>query len=137
MLKWKDEYSCNIAEIDTQHKKLFEIGERIYYAASVKDGFDHYDEILEVLNELTEYTVYHFKYEEDLFVKYNYPDYDSHKIEHDFFMKKVKKILSRDFDAGQYGIIIEIVDFVADWVAGHILKSDLAYKDYLNARGVI
>ena len=29
MIKWKEEYSCNIKEIDKQHKKLFEIGGRI------------------------------------------------------------------------------------------------------------
>ena len=136
MIKWKEEYSCNIKEIDKQHKKLFEIGGRIYYTASIDDGYDHYDEIMDILNELTQYTVYHFKYEEDLFLRYTYPDYETHKIEHDFFVKKVGKLLSRDLDKGQYGVIIEIVNFVADWVSGHILKSDHAYKSYLNAKGV-
>ncbi|MDF2523932.1 MAG: bacteriohemerythrin, partial [Clostridiales bacterium] len=50
--KWKNEYNCNVSDIDEQHQKLFEIGSRIYYMASLNDGIDHYDEIIAVLEEL-------------------------------------------------------------------------------------
>lgn len=136
MLKWKDEYSCNIKEIDNQHKKLFEIGGRIYYAASVNDGYDHYDEISDVIKELLDYTVYHFKYEEDLFSRYQYPDLETHKIEHDFFVKKIRKIAGKDLEKGQYDTVLEMVDFVAGWIAGHILKSDFAYRGFFNEKGI-
>lgn len=136
MIKWKDEFSCNIKEIDDQHKNLFILGERIYYAASVNDGFDHYDEIFSIIQELLAYTEYHFKYEEDLFQKYGYADYEAHKIEHDFFVKKARKIASKDLENAQYEAIIEIAEFIANWVAGHILKSDFAYKGFLNSKGV-
>ena len=136
MIRWKDSFSCNIADIDLQHKKLFEIGERIYDAASIRDEYDHYDEIMGILNQLAEYTIYHFKFEEALMAKYNYPGFEPHKIEHDFFVKKVQRIARRDLEDGQNETMLEIVNFVADWIAQHILKSDFSYKDYLNSKGV-
>ena len=136
MIKWKDDFSCNIAEIDHQHKKLFEIGGRIYYAASINDGYDHYDEIMGIVHELVEYTVYHFKYEEDLLLKHGYSEFEAHKIEHDFFIKKVRKIAGKDFESSQYDTILELVNFVSNWIAEHILKSDFAYKSFLNTKGI-
>lgn len=136
MFKWKNTYSCNITEIDRQHNKLFEIGSRIYDTASLQDNYDHYDEIMLILKELTDYTVYHFRYEEELMVKYGYANYEEHKIEHDFFEKKILRIARKDLEGNQNETLMEIVKFVADWISGHILKSDMGYKDYLKSNGV-
>ena len=35
--EWKDEYSVNVAEIDKQHRRLFEIGARLYDLAGAKE----------------------------------------------------------------------------------------------------
>jgi len=64
--EWKDRYSLNIGEIDKQHKRLFEIGARVYDLAVLNDSYDHYDEIMKTLDELLEYTEYHFRYEENI-----------------------------------------------------------------------
>jgi hemerythrin len=136
MFKWKDSYNCNIVEIDTQHRKLFEIGNRIYDLASLKDNYDHYDEIMLILDELFQYTQYHFSYEEELMSRYDFKGFEAHKMEHDFFIKKVRKISRKDLDIDQNDTLMEIVKFVADWITGHILESDMGYKDYLKSKGV-
>ena len=64
--EWKDEYRTGIEVIDKQHKHLMEIGARIFDLANADDGYDRYDDIMEVLNELRDYTIYHFGYEEKL-----------------------------------------------------------------------
>lgn len=131
MFKWQDKFSCGIPEIDKQHKNLFDIGARIYDTAALNDGYDHYDELMQTLDELVEYTKYHFGYEEILMLKCNYPDYPSHKIEHDFFVKKLQKIAAKDMEENQDKTLTEIVVFVADWIAGHILDTDMKYRDCL------
>ena len=136
MFKWQDTFSCGIPEIDKQHRKLFEIGSRIYETATLNDDFDHYDELTQSLEELVEYTKYHFSYEEDLMMKCNYSDYAIHKIEHDFFIKKVQKLAGRDLEAEQNQTMTDMVSFVADWVAGHILDTDMKYKACLISNGV-
>jgi len=135
-IKWKDIYSCNITDIDIQHKKLFEIGSRIYDLLTIGDEYDRYDEIALIFNELRDYTVFHFSYEEELMKKYGYEDYENHKIEHDFFIKKLQKLEKTDFDDKQSESLMQMIKFIADWITGHILKTDMKYKDFFNAKGI-
>lgn len=136
LFKWRDTYSCNIESIDIQHKKLFEIGSRLYLILTMKDGLDHYDEIIEIVEELKEYTIYHFKCEEELMEKYNYEHLDVHKEEHEAFINKIIEIQSQDIDEKQSKISLEMIEFIANWIEGHILKTDFKYKGYLNEKGV-
>lgn len=136
IFKWKDAYGCNIQEIDSQHKRLFEIGSKVFEVASLKDEFDHYDEIINILEELKEYTVYHFAYEEKLMQENNYEGYEEHKVEHDFFIKKIKRIERKDLENAQSEAILDIIAFVADWVSNHILKTDMNYKKFFNEKGI-
>ena len=133
--EWKDTYSVNVEKIVEQHKKLFEIGGRITDLVMVKDGFDHYDEIMDILQELTEYTIYHFNFEERLMEKYGYEGLDSHRIEHIFFMKKIEKVREKDIDSKQSEISIDLVAFVSDWITSHILTTDMKYRNYFNEKG--
>lgn len=42
MFEWKSSYSCDIKKIDDQHKILFQLGEKLFYIVSTKDGYEHY-----------------------------------------------------------------------------------------------
>ena len=134
--EWKDTYSVNVAEIDSQHKKMFEIGSRISDLVLAKDGYDHYDEIMEILMELTEYTICHFDYEEKLMERYGYEEFDPHRFEHVFLTKKIKKLQEKDIDTNQKKVTIDLIAFVSDWISGHILMADMKYRDHFNAMGV-
>jgi hemerythrin len=135
-LKWKDYFSCNITEIDGQHKKLFEIGDHLFTLASLNDQYDHYDEIIGIINELKDYTIYHFGYEEKLMIEYSYPYYAEHKAQHEAFIEKVLKFEKEDLDAHQNESVLQLVAFVADWISSHILKTDTLYKDFFNEKGI-
>ena len=136
LFKWKDNFSCNIDEIDKQHKELFAIGSKIYSIVSLKDECDHYDEIMAILDELKEYTIKHFNYEEKLMDQYKFMGFENHKIEHDFFIKKLQRLERKDLDSLQGEALMEMVTFVADWVSSHILKTDFEYKAFFNEKGV-
>jgi hemerythrin len=134
---WKEEYSVNVSEIDEQHKKLFEIGGRIYDLVQADDEFDHYDEILTILEELKNYTIFHFDFEENLMKQYGYEEVDTHKFEHVFLIKKLQKLNNEDIDTKQKKVKIELITFIADWIAGHILKTDMKYKEFFNSKGLM
>ena len=53
--------NVGVIEIDEQHKKLFEIVNRIKALLNDELIFDKYDGIIAIINELKEYTIYHFK----------------------------------------------------------------------------
>lgn len=133
---WKDEFATGIKEVDEQHKRLIEICASAFEVAELEDGIDHYDQIVAILGELTDYTDYHFTSEEKLMEKVAYPDIDQHKIEHLFFMKKIKKIDLQAIDKDQHQAIIDILNMLVDWVANHILVTDMMYVESFKAKGL-
>lgn len=130
MFEWKKKYSCNIQIIDDEHKKLFEIGQAIYDLALHKQYVDYYDRILDLIDELKEYTVYHFADEEKIMRLYEYPDFDNHKKIHEDFIEKIENINLNHVDDDQQKAIIKLLDFVYVWIEGHILGQDLKVRDY-------
>lgn len=134
--KWKDEYSTGIDVIDKQHRQLLKIGSRIMDLADAKEGVDNYDAIVEVLQELKEYTVYHFGYEEEIMQRLEYEHYSSHKFEHYFVIKKIQKFEKEDLDEKQSETILKLVEFISDWISNHILQEDMKYKSLFISRGV-
>jgi hemerythrin-like metal-binding domain len=135
--EWKDSYKVNVTEIDKQHKRLFEIGEKISELVMLKNEYDHYDEIMEILEELKDYTLYHFDFEEKLMEQYGFADLETHKIEHIFMVKKLQRLQRKDIDANQSQATIDLVAFVSDWITSHILKTDMKYRVFFNDKGVV
>jgi len=135
--KWKERYKLGIEEIDRQHKNLFDIGARVYDLAVLKDSYDHYDEIISVLNELLGYTRYHFTYEEELIKKHGYDGLEEQQKGHEFYVEKIKSIASKDIDSDQYKTIIELVDFLSEWISSHILLMDRKYAMYFKEKGIV
>lgn len=130
--KWKDEFNLNIEEIDNQHKKLMEIGRRAYDIAIIDDGYDRYDEIMEIIDELLEYTKYHFEYEEKMLKEYNYIHVHDQEEEHSFYIYKIKDIASReDIDENQRKVVLEVIDFLSEWISKHIMIADREYAVFL------
>lgn len=133
---WKDTYSVNVAAIDMQHKKIFEIGEKISDLVLAKDGIDHDDEIAVILEELRYYTVYHFGFEEKLMEKYGYKNLESHKSEHAYLIRKLKRLEGKNKSINQKAAIVNLITFVSDWITVHILKTDMMYREHFNEAGI-
>ena len=136
MFKWKDGFSVNVKKVDDQHKELFRLGTELYSLISAKDGYDHYDEIMTVIDNLAAYTVYHFEYEEGLMKVNGYDNFDQHKKQHDAFVAKIKSIKSEDIDLKQRKVGMDLIVFIANWIEQHILGSDMKYREYLNDKGI-
>jgi len=124
MFEWKEEYVIGIDNIDEQHKKIFEIAGRAY--SLLKNDFyvDKYDKIVGILGELRDYTIYHFKFEEEYMLKTGYKRYFSQKVEHDDFTAKIKSFNLEKIDKDQDAYIMEIIEFITEWLVGHILVKD-------------
>ena len=125
MLKWKTEFETGIAHLDEQHMHLFEIGNKAY--AMLDDDADRFDEIVAVIGELKEYTVYHFTSEEEYMKSVSHRKFLSHKVEHDDFIKKVSEIDFEKLDDNQEEYLRGIIGLVFDWVTEHILGKDMEY----------
>lgn len=124
MIKWKDEYSIGVKLIDEQHRQLFAIAGRAYDL--LKDDFrtDKYDQILSILEELKQYTIYHFQSEEGYMMNIKYKKLLSHKVVHDDFIEKISNLDLRKVDDNQEKYLLDILEFVVDWIDKHILGMD-------------
>jgi len=135
MFIWKKEFELGIESIDNQHKKLLEIGNRVNDLLAIHSDDKNYDEIIKVIEDLKDYTIYHFKTEEDLFIKYNYTEYNQHKKEHEGFTQYINSVNYNLVEENQ-GIFLEnLLKKIVNWVFQHIITSDYMYKDYLITLG--
>jgi hemerythrin len=124
MIKWKDEYSIGVDSVDDQHKKLFEIANRSYDLLRNQLITDKYGKIIEIIDELKNYTIYHFQAEEDYMKQIGYKKFLSQKVAHNDFLEKMDNIDVEQIDDGQNEYLIGILDFVSEWLVEHILKED-------------
>ena len=124
MLQWKEEYEVGVAEIDEQHQKLVAIANRVYELMRNELALDKYDQIVEILQELKEYTVYHFHFEEGLMQKAKYKKRFSHKILHQNFLSQVEAVDLSAVDENQDAYLVQIMDFIANWLIEHIVGED-------------
>lgn len=135
MLAWKKEFEFGIDVIDNQHKKLIEIGSGLFELVNDDSKDDYYDEIVAMLRELEDYTITHFKDEEALFDAVDYMGSMAHKFEHKLFVKKLEGYMTdlEGIDSNQKETLLELLNFVADWLVLHIVKTDREYVPLLLA----
>lgn len=129
---WDNSFSVNVREIDEQHEKLFDLINSLYDA--MKKGLGK--EILpKIIDELFHYVEKHFSTEEKYFDRFNYPESESHKIEHYNFLKKVSEF-KKSYEEGQIGLTIDIITFLQEWLIRHIKVVDKKYSAFFNENGL-
>lgn len=134
MIDWKDDYSINVAEVDSQHKEMVDIVNQIHEAAMSGEDMDTLNKIL---NHLLEYTRFHFKTEEKLMLEHDYFNYASHKREHNELIQQLETTV-RNISEGsvlQFSAISDF-DIADDWMMTHLLGSDKALGAFLNSSNV-
>jgi len=124
MYEMKEEYKIGVEHIDEQHEKLFELADKAFILLKDKFALDKYDKIVHIIEELKDYTIFHFKSEEEYMESINYKRLFTQKIEHEEFIKKIEAIDLRNIDEKQDESLVKILNFLNDWLTEHILKTD-------------
>lgn len=127
---WKPEYSVGIEPIDTQHKRLIALINKLNEAMAAGRG----REVLgATLDELILYTKRHFAEEEQFLAGIRYPDLAAHSAIHRAMTDKVVALQVK-FQSGPVANTVEVFGFLKAWLGEHILRSDLAYAKYHRSR---
>jgi hemerythrin len=128
LINWSEAFEVGIPEVDEQHKKLVAIVNALHEA--MRKGQAR--EILgKALDEVVDYTVYHFATEERLFAEKEYPRAVAHKHLHDELTATAKK-LRADVASGKSVISHEVMRFLRDWLQQHILSEDKQFGRFVN-----
>ena len=130
MFQWKQEYSVGYAQIDEQHKRLFELADQLHQAMTAGKG----KEVLgKTLSNLIAYTKGHFATEERLMQKHKYSDYAAHKAAHDGLTARVVQF-EKEFAAGRSAMTVDVLQFLRDWLTHHIGETDQKIAAYLKSQ---
>ena len=132
LIHWNDNLSVNVAKIDLQHKKLIALINELNDAMMKGQGRDVAGDII---RGLVSYVDVHFKTEETYFAQFAYPDAESHKKEHEDFVRKVSEF-QEGVEKGKLSLSIDIMDFLADWLKNHIKGTDQQYSKFFNDQGL-
>jgi len=130
MFEWKPEYSVGVAQIDAQHKQLFEMAADLHKAMLSGQAKSA---LASLLARLVSYTRSHFATEEGLMQSSHYSGYAHQKAEHDALTQKVMAF-QKDFEAGRVAVSVEILQFLGGWLREHIGVTDRKFGAYLNSQ---
>jgi len=127
LIKWTDDYSLGISEVDNQHKGLVILINELFSLMTKGKSKDH---LVEIFDHLTDYTQKHFMVEEMMMEKYNYPDLEQHKSEHQKFIDQLH-VFKSDFKTEKVTLSLEVLNFLKDWLLNHISITDKKYTPHI------
>lgn len=127
---WREEYAMGDQEVDSQHRQLFVLLDRLYEAVCIGEGQSAVGGVLE---ELLAYTREHFHSEEVVMREIGYPALQQHQQEHERLLSEVRHQLET-FRRGERIVSIELLEFMNNWLGNHILKSDRLVSDFIRQR---
>ena len=130
IIEWNNTFATNIKEIDEQHKILFDnlnkLNESIESDNSVEAS-------AAVLNELYEYTIYHFNTEEEMLIYKKYPKLTEHKKQHEDFTYRILQFKS-EFRRENIIDAKDFLEFLSTWLKNHTTTLDIEYAEYINKK---
>ena len=129
---WNDELATGIPRIDEQHKKLISLVNELHEALSKGKSRDVLGKLLQ---ELADYTNYHFKTEERAFATYRYENADTHKRSHDDLVRQLQELIEKQAK-GSLAVGVETLTFLINWVKNHIMKEDRLYIPCLKDKAI-
>lgn len=126
LLEWLPEYELGHPEIDSQHRKWFQLTSiflKRAYAGEAKPAV-----IEKALSECVGYARYHFDVEEEFMRSMGYAERSlkAHLAMHDAFVERINTLAAR-CRAGDRETAQEMIQFLTDWLRQHILETDVKY----------
>jgi len=129
LMPWTSELATGVKFVDEQHRKLVDMVNALYGAMKSGQGKSVMGKLLD---DLAEYTVYHFGNEERYFDQFKYAETAQHKRLHEELKTKVIAYIQK-FKSGEGDVSMELMTFLKDWLSNHICKTDKRYvKTFLD-----
>lgn len=131
-LKWDQSLATGNKVIDKQHQELFSRMEKLVVAA--KRG-EEKDVVSDAIAFLENYVIEHFKDEENIQIANSYPEFDSHKHQHQEFLNDIMKLKNEfETEGSSVTILVKSIASIGNWISGHVKQSDKALAGYLRVR---
>lgn len=120
-IRWTSDLNTGIDVIDKQHMRIVDYINDLEKAHQQQDK----DLVGRVLNDLVDYTLSHFTFEESLQEEAGYQFCKPHKKVHELFIRRVNEYIER-FRLGD-DVTAEIHKLLSSWLINHIKRDDADY----------
>lgn len=127
LIEWSSDLETGIQVIDKQHQRIVEYINKLHHAQE----YDSREEVATVLDELVDYTLSHFAFEESLMEESGYSFINAHKKVHQLFVRRVGDYQQR-FKMGEE-IAEELINTLKAWLINHIRNDDQDYSEVVLA----
>jgi hemerythrin-like metal-binding protein len=128
VLIWANALSIGVDAIDKDHQVIISLLNRV-----TQESADDAD-LNEVVQELIDYTQYHFKREEAVMEACGYPDLEKHRGLHQSLVVQIsafEQARSKDSGPEQFS---HLSTFLRDWLFDHIIKIDGEISQYTKGK---
>lgn len=126
LINWSESMHIGCQELDYDHEKFAEVINNLHEAIENKSNLDDLEDAVE---DLVEYTEWHFRHEERLMLQSGYELMEDHKQVHEEFTAKVNEIRGDLVGGGEKASMI-LSTLVADW-STHLVSGDKPMCEYL------
>jgi hemerythrin len=121
-VRWTTDLAVGNELVDQQHQELFSRFHELLEACKERKGKE---KVVALLDFLSAYVVEHFQAEEQLMQQHHYPEYESHRQQHQHFIGKLATLRQ---DLEQEGATVSLViatnQAVLQWLIEHIKRVD-------------
>jgi hemerythrin len=130
-IEWKEGFAIGVNEIDNQHQVLFARLDLLWQA--MKEGKEA-KEVAELLQFLSDYARDHFRVEEAMQERFEYPHLALQREEHRYFLKRLAGLRERLDAEGPTPEVAKLASqFAYQWLVSHICRVDRVLGDFVNA----
>jgi hemerythrin len=129
MLKWQEQFETKEANVDAQHRKLFDMVNALEQAVNNKTAEATIDETLSFLGK---YVIGHFNYEEGCMARVKCPSSAENKKAHQEFLNVYQAFVQRYKNEGYSDALSkELLKVTQEWLIKHICGCDIRLKYYM------
>ncbi len=127
VIAWTNDLNTGIDVIDKQHRRIVD------YINNLEIAHTNQDKLIigQVLDDLVDYTLSHFAFEESLQEEADYKFCKPHKKVHELFVRRVNEYVER-FKLGD-DVTAEIHKLLSNWLINHIKRDDADYVSAVKA----
>lgn len=121
------DYITGVSILDQQHEQLFQLIQQARTLLKDENMLYKYDDLQKILKGLRQYTLSHFVTEETYMSDAAYSQLEAHRQLHQSFIEKLNQLdaaVSTISLGTQDHILLELGDYLTDWMFQHILEID-------------
>ena len=124
-----EKYMTEIPFVDEEHRQLFDIirqANQLTQDQQMQNNIDKYDEIIDIMQKLREYTEKHFRHEEEYMEEIGYPGLAVQQKAHRAFINKMANVdyNELEFMDDQQEFLLDLIGYLIYWLSSHIMNLD-------------